>query len=129
MKVKCIVDCLVGDSNNVIYNITPNNIYTVIGIEANWYRIIGNEGEPYLYPPQLFEIVEAGFPPNWKKTIGKNKEIYCYPPEIDRIGFFEDYFDKKEEAIAIFNEIRGRFCSGGLFGGQEDYSGDSISNR
>ena len=32
-------------------------IYDVISIENCWYRIIDEEGEDYLYPPELFEIV------------------------------------------------------------------------
>lgn len=31
--------------------------YDVISIENGWYRIIDEEGEDYLYPPELFEIV------------------------------------------------------------------------
>ena len=40
-------------------------IYEVIGVEEGWYRIIDEEGVDedddlpgYLYPPELFEIVE-----------------------------------------------------------------------
>ncbi len=32
-------------------------IYDVLSIENGWYRIIDEEGEDYLYPPELFEIV------------------------------------------------------------------------
>lgn len=36
--------------------------YDVIAIEPfagdEWYRILDESGEDYLYPPQLFEIVE-----------------------------------------------------------------------
>ena len=31
--------------------------YEVISIERNWFRIIDETGEDYLYPPELFEIV------------------------------------------------------------------------
>lgn len=40
-------------------------VYDVISIEEGWYRIIDEEGfdetqeiQGYLYPPELFEIVE-----------------------------------------------------------------------
>ena len=36
-----------------------NKIYDVISIEKDWYRIIDDSGEDYLYPPELFEIVES----------------------------------------------------------------------
>ena len=32
-------------------------IYDVISIENGWYRIIDEEGEDYLYPPELFEVI------------------------------------------------------------------------
>ena len=33
-------------------------IYKVLSVEKNWYRIIDESGEDYLYPPDLFEVVE-----------------------------------------------------------------------
>lgn len=50
MKVKCIA----RDSGDL----TIGKIYEVISIENNWYRIIDNSGEDYLYSPEAFEIVE-----------------------------------------------------------------------
>lgn len=37
---------------------THDKIYTVLSVEKEWYRIIDDSGEDYLYPPNLFEIVE-----------------------------------------------------------------------
>ena len=34
-------------------------VYDVISIEKTWYRIIDEEGEDYLYPPELFEVVDV----------------------------------------------------------------------
>ena len=34
-------------------------IYDVISIEKDWYRIIDEEGEDYLYPPDLFEVIDV----------------------------------------------------------------------
>ena len=33
-------------------------IYDVISIEKGWYRIMTEYDEDYLFPPELFEIVE-----------------------------------------------------------------------
>ena len=33
-------------------------IYEVISIEKDWYRIMTELDEDYLFPPELFEIVE-----------------------------------------------------------------------
>ena len=32
-------------------------IYEVLSIENGWYRIIDEEGEDYLYPPELLQVV------------------------------------------------------------------------
>lgn len=33
-------------------------VYEVLSIEKEWYRIIDETIDDYLYPPELFEIVE-----------------------------------------------------------------------
>ena len=42
--------------------LSPGKEYEVMAVEpfidGNWYRIIDEEGEDYLYPPSLFDIVE-----------------------------------------------------------------------
>lgn len=35
-----------------------NKVYDVLSIEKDWYRIVDESGEDYLYPPKKFEIVE-----------------------------------------------------------------------
>ena len=35
-------------------------IYTAISQSKGWYRVIDETGEDYLYPPELFEVVENG---------------------------------------------------------------------
>ena len=32
--------------------------YNVLTVEESWYRIIDSSGEDYLYPPEVFEIIE-----------------------------------------------------------------------
>lgn len=50
MKVKYI-----GETDP-IYMIN-SKIYEVISVENGWYRITDEEDEDYLYPPELFEII------------------------------------------------------------------------
>lgn len=38
--------------------LTHNKIYTVLGLERGWYRLVDDSGEDYLYSPENFEIVE-----------------------------------------------------------------------
>jgi hypothetical protein len=40
------------------FMLTNGKIYDVISIEKQWYRIVDDSGEDYLYPPEQFEVVE-----------------------------------------------------------------------
>ena len=51
MKVKFI-----GENDPLA--LLNGKIYNVISIEKKWYRIIDETNDDYLYPPELFEIVE-----------------------------------------------------------------------
>lgn len=50
LKIKYI-----GETDLLV--LTHNKIYDVISIEKDWYKIIDDSGEDYLYPLELFEIV------------------------------------------------------------------------
>ena len=52
MRVKYI-----GESENRV--LTNGKIYDVVGIEKGWYRVVDDSNEDYLYPPQIFEIIET----------------------------------------------------------------------
>lgn len=41
-----------------IVAITKGKIYEVISIEKDWYRIMTEIDEDYLFPPEVFEIIE-----------------------------------------------------------------------
>ena len=59
MKIKHKKDIkynLFGD--DIASDLTEDKIYDVVSIEQGWYRIIDDSGEDYLYPPDIFEIVE-----------------------------------------------------------------------
>lgn len=43
-------------------DIIPDKIYEVMSVERQWYRIVDESEEDYLYPPNLFEIVEPDPP-------------------------------------------------------------------
>lgn len=51
MKVKCI------DNNNAL-DLDVGKVYNVISVEMGMYRVIDASKEDYLYPRELFEIVE-----------------------------------------------------------------------
>ena len=39
--------------------LTHDKIYDVLSVEKGWYRVVDDSGEDYLYPPEMFEIVEG----------------------------------------------------------------------
>ena len=46
--------------------VAEGKIYEVLSIEKGWYRIIDASEEDYLYPPNMFEIIEKEpVPPEW----------------------------------------------------------------
>lgn len=38
---------------------TKGKIYGILSVEEGWYRIIDDFGEDYIYPPEMFEVVET----------------------------------------------------------------------
>lgn len=38
--------------------LTNGKVYDVISVEKDWYRVVDDSGEDYLYPPDQFVIVE-----------------------------------------------------------------------
>ena len=60
MKVRYIgktVENYIVENNRM--DLIPGKVYDVIKVEKHgWYRIVDESGEDYMYPPELFEIVE-----------------------------------------------------------------------
>lgn len=82
--------------------------YLVIGIEADDYRILNNAGKPYLYAPDIFDIIDSREPNDWVTEYGQDGERYSYPESLNAEGFFEDFFDRKREQISTFWQIVNR---------------------
>ena len=83
-------------------DLTFGQRYLVIGIEADEFRILNNAGNPFLYPPSLFAVVDPQEPADWVTEEGDDGERYAYPPPLNKPGFFEDFFDRKAGSVATF---------------------------
>ncbi len=83
-------------------DLTPGKPYAVIGIEADDYRLINDRGQPFLYPADVFELVDASRPSHWIVERGEEGEEYAYPEPLNRNGFFEDFFDGNPQAVGQF---------------------------
>jgi hypothetical protein len=80
-------------------NLTVGRVYEVLGIEADDYRLLSDDGtdcpnDPLLYPANCFRVVEASEPTFWVSAFGGDGERYAYPQEWSGPGFFEDYHDR-----------------------------------
>lgn len=90
------------DSESCHPYLTPNTIYTVIGIDDEFYRIVDDSFEPVLYPKEVFDVIDPNYPDSWVKTEYEDGEYYIEPPELSSSGFFEDYFDGVEQAVLAY---------------------------
>ena len=45
----------IGESSP--FELTKGKVYEVLSVEKDWYRIVDDTGEDYLYPPQLFVVL------------------------------------------------------------------------
>lgn len=83
-------------------DLTFGQLYGVIGIEADDLRLLNDAGRPFLYPADLFSVVDAREPTDWVTEFGEDGERYSYPPPLNKPGFFEDFFDQKQRAVVTF---------------------------
>ena len=83
-------------------DLTCGQRYVVIGIEASELRILNDVGRPFLYPTDLFSLVDQREPVDWVTEFGGDGERYSYPPALNKPGFFEDFFDQKAKAVGTF---------------------------
>ncbi len=90
------------DRNPNYPDLTPRQPYAVIGIEADDYRLLNDQGRPFLYPSDQLELIDAREPRDWVTEYGADGERYAYPPALNEPGFFEDFFDDQVSAVATF---------------------------
>jgi hypothetical protein len=83
-------------------DLSEDQQYFVVGIEADDYRILNDTGKPYLYEAEDFDVLEPTEPGDWITEYGEDGERYSYPAPLNDVGFFEDFFDHKPKQIAIF---------------------------
>lgn len=83
-------------------DLAPRQPYLVIGIEADDYRVLNDQGRPFLYPAKLFRVVNDHEPADWTASTGEDGERYAYPTPLNGVGFFEDFFDNDPAAVSTF---------------------------
>jgi len=87
-------------------DLSPGLSYVVIGIEADDYRILNDQGRLYLHPSRFFKITDPSKPHHdWVTERGEEGDSYAYPQPLNAAGFFEDFYETKPKAVATFWRI------------------------
>ena len=82
--------------------------YVVLAVEVGpagvSLRLTGADaGTPGLFFSPMFRTVSETVPSNWRVALGEGGILDVAPASWLRPGFWEDYFDRKDEAVAEFN--------------------------
>ena len=80
--------------------IVPGGQYLVLDVSEESFRIWDNDGDPILYPKELFDVTDARIPSGWVFVEYEDGEYHLEPELTSRPGFFEDYFFSDGDAIA-----------------------------
>ena len=92
MDVRCINSKSMDERGELFPDLTENNIYPVIGLEGDYYRIIGDLGKPFLYHKNRFKILNGEPEKDWVTKMDNGCKI-SYPEKFLEDNFFRDYFN------------------------------------
>jgi hypothetical protein len=73
--------------------------YFVIKVSDSSYRIVDHNGEPILYPKELFHVVDRHIPQGWQFSEYEDGD-YTLEPAVVRPGFYEDFFNSNGDRVA-----------------------------
>jgi hypothetical protein len=93
-----------SDGRDFRHSLTVGGEYEVLGIEADYYRLLNDKGEPILYDFQCFDVVDPTEPAFWMSELGNEGERYAYPPGWGVPGFFEAWHDGNKLVREVFAE-------------------------
>ena len=84
-------------------SLTLGQSYEVLGISGGWLRLLDDCGEPVLFDPACFRLIDPSEPACWVTDI-EDGERYAYPPGWGSPGFFEDWHDGDPEVRRTFRQ-------------------------
>ena len=73
-------------------DVSPGLSYVVIGIDADDYRILNDQGRPYLYPSRLFKVAEPFKPHDWATERGEEGGLVRLSAAAERRCIFRGLF-------------------------------------
>lgn len=115
MRIICekIIDEIKGDEKDSSPFLTVGKEYVVLGIyiknhDIQKYLIISDDNDdvPILTNVSQFRITCNRIPKCWRVGLNLNGKLYFAPEEWEKDDFWEDLYDEKPEAIAIYERIR-----------------------
>lgn len=101
------VRCKSNRSAGIRHSLTVGAEYEVIGIESDDLRILDDQGNPVLFDPGLFRVIDPSRPSAWRTRRLDGTE-YSYAPPFGKPGFWEDYHDGVPSALRAFNRYINR---------------------
>jgi hypothetical protein len=93
---------LAPDGSNY-WSLTPRRVYEVLGLEADWYRLLDDCNQPFLFDPACFKVVDGTEPLVWESKLGEDGERYAYPTEWNLPRFFQDWHERVPEVRQAFS--------------------------
>lgn len=75
------------------------------------FRLIGEEPTPALFEPEMFEVTSSVIPGSWVITVPKLHCLSLAPLPWNREGFWGEFFDRKPEAVACFEDERAKIVA------------------
>jgi hypothetical protein len=80
--------------------ISPDEIYLVIAVDRDFYRVIDDAGQPVMFPKELFEVIDKRIPSGWAFDEHVGGSYYLEPIPCSVPGFYEDYYGSDGDQVA-----------------------------
>jgi len=95
---------IAADGRDYRHSLTIDREYEVLGIECDSLRLLADDGEPILFDPENFEVIDPLEPAFWVDGFPAEAERYAYPPGWGVPGFFEAWHDEDVVVRRLFAE-------------------------
>jgi hypothetical protein len=80
-------------------------VYRVLGIECDDLVLISDAGDPILFNPKAFELVDPAQPADWISERGEEGELYAAPRELNEPRHFYELWHDGD--LKVQSRLRG----------------------
>jgi hypothetical protein len=56
--MKAVLKTALAPDGTHYWSLTPDRVYEVLGIEGDWFRILDDRGDPVLFDPACFDVID-----------------------------------------------------------------------